>query len=83
MVPPKQLLQRISSAVGYTPIANIVGSPAMSVPLHFPEDGIPIGSHFAAAPGADALLLGLAYELELARPWKDMWPPYSIPKLFG
>ena len=54
----------------------------MSVPLHFPEGGLPIGTHFAAAPGADALLLGLAYQLEEARPWKDRWAPYSIPALF-
>ena len=38
--------------------------------------------HFSAAPGNDARLLGLAYQLEAARPWKDRWPPYSIPALF-
>lgn len=77
------LIRRTARAVGYTPIHNIAGCPAMSVPLHFREDGPPIGTHFAAAPGADALLLGLAYQLEEARPWKDQWPPYSIPALFA
>jgi amidase len=44
---------------------------------------LPLGAHFAAAPGADATLLGLAYELEMARPWRDRWAPYSYPVLFG
>ena len=78
----EELLRRTARSVGYTPIHNIVGCPGMSVPLHFPDDGLPIGTHFAAAPGADALLLGLAYQLEQARPWKDRWAPYSIPALF-
>lgn len=78
----EELARRTAQAIGYTPIHNIAGCPAMSVPLHFPEDGPPIGTHFAAAPGADALLLGLAYQLEQARPWKDHWAPYSIPALF-
>ncbi|WP_043406629.1 amidase [Archangium violaceum] len=78
----EELARRTARAIGYTPLHNIAGCPAMSVPLHFPEDGLPIGTHFAAAPGADALLLGLAYQLEQARPWKDRWPPYSIPVLF-
>ncbi|MCY1078296.1 amidase [Archangium lansingense] len=78
----EELIRRTGRAVGYTPIHNIAGCPGMSVPLHFPEKGLPIGTHFAAAPGADALLLGLAYQLEEARPWKDRWSPYSIPALF-
>ncbi|QRN96497.1 amidase [Archangium violaceum] len=77
----EELLRRTARAVGYTPIQNIAGCPGMSVPLHFPDGGLPIGTHFAAAPGADALLLGLAYQLEQARPWKDRWAPYSIPAL--
>jgi amidase len=82
ILPRATLLERTSRLLAYTPIHNIVGCPAMSVPLHWSERGLPIGAHLAAAPGADALLLGLAYELERARPWCDRWPPYSIPKLF-
>jgi amidase len=78
----EELLRRTARTLGYTPIHNIAGCPGMSVPLHFTEEGLPIGTHFAAAPGADALLLGLAYQLEQARPWKDRWAPYSIPALF-
>ncbi|WP_044190460.1 amidase [Hyalangium minutum] len=78
----EELIRRTARTNGYAPIHNIAGCPAMSVPLHFSESGLPIGIHFAAAPGADALLLSLAYQLEEARPWKDCWPPYSIPTLF-
>ncbi len=76
-----ELERRTARVLAYTPIQNAAGCPAMSVPLTFPEGGIPIGSHFAAAPGRDAVLLGLAYQLEAARPWRDRWPPLSIPVL--
>jgi amidase len=74
---------RASRVLGYTPIHNIAGCPAMSVPLHWSDKGLPIGAHFAAAPGQDALLLALAYELERAQPWAHRWPPYSIPMLLS
>jgi amidase len=82
VLPREELIRRTGRAVGYTPIHNIAGCPAMSVPLHFTDVGLPVGIHFAAAPGADALLLGLAYQLEAARPWRDRWPPFSYPRLF-
>ena len=77
------LLERTAELLGYTPIHNVAGCPAMSVPLHWSEQGLPIGAHFSAAPGQDALLLSLAYQLERARPWKERWAPYSFPALFG
>ncbi len=85
-LPREELIARTARAVGYTPIHNIAGCPAMSVPLHWApadEGGMPIGTHFAAAPGAEATLLGLAYELEAARSWHDRWAPFSYPVLFG
>jgi amidase len=78
----EELIARTARTVGYTPIQNIAGCPAMSVPLSFPDGGLPIGSHFVAPAGDDALLFQLAYQLEQARPWKDRWAPYSIPALF-
>ncbi len=67
------LIRRTEEAVGYTPVHDAAGCPAMSVPLGR-HDGLPVGIHFAAAPGADRLLLGLAYELEAAAPWVDVAP---------
>ncbi len=55
----------------------------MSVPLYWTPDEVPIGSHFAAAPERDAVLLALAFELEQARPWAERWAPYSFVRLAG
>ena len=49
----------------------------MSVPLCWSEAGLPIGSHFSAALGEEALLLQLAYPLEAAAPWRQRKPPVS------
>jgi amidase len=67
------LVRRTEEAVGYTPIHNPAGCPAMSVPLGH-ADGLPVGVHFAARPGADRVLLSLAYELEAASPWAHLRP---------
>lgn len=64
----------LSEYVGYTPLQNIAGAPAMSVPLGQSSTGLPIGIHFAAAKGQERSLLELAYELETAQPWADRKP---------
>ena len=63
------LYKRTIEYVNYTPIHNVAGTPAMSVPLGFSTDGLPIGSQFAAKKGQEGLLFALAYELEAAQPW--------------
>lgn len=63
--------------MNHTPLANVMGAPAMSVPLHWTTQGWPIGTQFMARPGDDRLLFELALELEAARPWADRWPPIS------
>jgi len=78
LLPREELIARTERAVCYTPIHSVAGCPAMSVPLYWSSEELPIGSHFAAAPGREDLLLGLAYELEQARPWADRWAPYSF-----
>jgi len=72
------ILDRTEALAGYTPAHNMVGAPAMSVPLHWSEDGLPVGCHFAAPRGQDARLIALAYELEAASPWAERWPELAI-----
>lgn len=66
--------------VSYTPLHNLTGHPAISLPVYAGADGAPIGSMFAAARGAEEALLSLAAKLELAAEWKDRWPPVSVAK---
>ena len=66
-------MHRTEEAVGYTPIHNPAGCPAMSLPLGT-ADGLPVGVHVAAPPGCERRLLSLAYELEEAAPWSGRRP---------
>jgi amidase len=64
----------LTDYVGYTPLQNVAGAPAMSVPLAWSAGGLPIGIHFSAPTGQERRLLELAYELEQARPWASRRP---------
>lgn len=68
---------RAATFVPYTPLANATGQPAMSVPLYWNSDGLPIGTHFFARFGDEATLFRLAAQLEEARPWAGKHPPVS------
>ncbi len=59
----------------YTAQFNITGQPAISVPLGWSSEGLPIGIQFAGKLNADGLLLRLARQLELSQPWADRRPP--------
>ena len=79
--PPEDPLfgfRRSAEFVPFTPICNITGQPAMSVPLHWNGEGLPIGVHFIGRFGDEATLFRLAAQLESARPWAQRRPPVSV-----
>lgn len=59
----------------YSPLFNVTGQPSASVPVHWSDDGLPMGAMITARPGADALVLQLSAQLEQAAPWFDRRPP--------
>ena len=75
---PMRAAERGGLTVKYPAVvANITGNPAMSVPLWWNADGLPIGVHFLGRFGDEATLIRLASQLELARPWAKRTPPIS------
>lgn len=67
------VMQRILPTLALTCWANLTGQPAISLPLHWTTEGIPMGSQLIAPHGAEALLLEIAADLERAVPWADRY----------
>ncbi|WP_037607428.1 amidase [Streptacidiphilus rugosus] len=59
----------------FTPLYNATGQPAVNLPLHWNEDGLPIGVMLGGRYGDEATLISLSAQLEAARPWADRKPP--------
>lgn len=72
---PKQTNERLFSYMPNTQAFNNSGQPAMTVPLAWSSEGLPIGIQFAAKTGDEGLLFRLAGQLEAARPWFDRVAP--------
>jgi amidase len=69
----EEIAKRASAFAIFLPLFNISGAPAISLPLGFANNGMPVGAQFAAPHGQDALLLELGLELETAQPFKHIF----------
>jgi amidase len=76
---PNAAWEKCLAFVPFTPIANVTGQPAMSVPLHWNREGLPIGIHFLGRFGEEGTLFSLAGQLEEAVPWKTRLPAVVAP----
>ncbi|KZS53433.1 amidase [Mycobacterium ostraviense] len=65
----QQVMDRMANWVAFTPLQNVTGEPAISLPMAQSASGLPVGMMLAADLGREDRLLELAYELEEARPW--------------
>ncbi len=72
-----QHIARLGEYTGFTLIANASGLPAISLPLHWNDDGLPVGVQLLGRYGDEATLIRLAAQLEEARPWSEKKPPVS------
>jgi amidase len=66
--------ERQKRYAAFTALYNVTGQPAVSVPLHWTPDGLPVGTMLVGRPTDEATLLALSAELEAARPWAHRHP---------
>jgi len=69
------IVDKIFGFMPYTPLFNATGQPAMSLPLYWNDEGLPVGIHFIGRYADEATLFRLAGQLEQAKPWFDRTPP--------
>jgi amidase len=74
-VDPAENFERQKRFTPWTALYNMSGQPAVNVPLHWTDDGLPIGVMLGGRIGDEATLISLSAQLEAARPWKDRHPP--------
>jgi amidase len=72
---PAEDFERQKQYTPYTPLYNVTGQPAISLPLHWTSDGFPVGVQLVGAPAGEATLLALAGQLQRARSWLHRRPP--------
>ncbi|NWH08819.1 MAG: amidase [Alphaproteobacteria bacterium] len=72
---PKTALATVLDYVPFTAVQNATGQPAINLPLHWNDAGLPIGVQFVGRVGDEETLLKLAFQLEKAEPWNRKHPP--------
>ncbi|HEV2258410.1 MAG TPA: amidase [Streptosporangiaceae bacterium] len=74
-VDPLGNFERQKRFTPYTALYNVSGQPAVSIPLHWTGDGLPVGIMLAGRMAEEATLISLSAQIEAARPWRDRHPP--------
>jgi amidase len=72
---PEEEAARVASFIPYTAQFNLTGQPAVSLPLHWTPEGLPVGVQLVASYGREDLLVRVASQLEQAAPWSGRRPP--------
>lgn len=72
---PDQPVLDVVASVSFTAFGNVTGLPAVSLPLHWSEEGLPVGIQLVAGPWQEALLIALSAQLEQAQPWAQREAP--------
>lgn len=75
-LPATAVYDRFMEFLPFTPFANLSGQPAISLPLSWTDDGLPVGVHFTAHYGEEATLLRLSSQIEEAQPWMSRIPDF-------
>ena len=70
--------RQVFTYVPFTPLFNSTGQPAMSLPLHWTADRLPVGVQFVGRFGDEATLIRLASQIEEAQPWAGRRPPVHV-----
>jgi amidase len=71
---PAEDFERQKHFTPFTAVYNMTGQPAVSLPLHWSAEGLPIGVMLVGRPAGEAALIALSAQLEAARPWADRHP---------
>jgi amidase len=72
---PDQPVLDVVASVSFTAFGNVSGLPSVSLPLHWTDEGVPVGVMVTAGPWQEASLISLAAQLEQAMPWSERRPP--------
>lgn len=75
---PEQPVFETVASVSFTAFGNVTGLPSISLPLHWSEEGLPVGTMLTGAPFDESALLRLAAQLEAARPWAERLAPAAL-----
>jgi amidase len=75
---PWEQFARNARFTPFTPLVNVTGQPAASLPLHWSADGLPIGVQLIGRPADEATILRVSAQLEAARPWRDRRPEVFV-----